>query len=202
MRAPSRLVIAGRVLLLLLVVLSVLFVLRFRVTSYKEVFRALGHYTKQKACVTTRFEWAWKRHDIDAYVREASSRYGVDERLIHAVIEVESHGRAYAISRSGACGLMQIMPTTVKHLKGGNPFDRKENIDMGTRYLAQIQRQFKDNITLTIAAYNAGPGAVSRSVARGQGIPNNGETPRYVEKVKAVLLRSAPPVPSVIDSLE
>ena len=116
-------------------------------------------------------------------IRRASQRYNVDSRLIHAVIMAESSGRPEAVSVRGAKGLMQLTDSTAADLGVKDSLDPHENIMAGTRYLKQLLDRYDGNIRLALAAYNAGPGAISKY----DGIPPFRETRRYVEKVLARL---------------
>jgi soluble lytic murein transglycosylase-like protein len=115
----------------------------------------------------------------DLEIRRVGQRYQVDPPLIKAVIQAESDFDSRAVSSRGAQGLMQLMPETARELRVDNPFNPRENIDGGTRYLRQMLDNFKGDLTLSLAAYNAGPGLVSRT----GGVPQIPETVQYVNKV-------------------
>ncbi len=106
-------------------------------------------------------------------------RYRIDPNLIRAVIRAESSFNRYAVSKKGAQGLMQLMPATAKEMKVADPFDPHQNIEGGTRYLRKLMDSFDGSLTLTLAAYNAGPTLV-RKVNR---IPRIPETVTYVKRV-------------------
>ena len=108
-----------------------------------------------------------------------SSKYRVDTRLVTAVLECESSGRRDVVSKQGAIGLMQLMPPTADAMEVSNPFNPEENIFGGTRYLSLLLKRFRQDKTLAIAAYNAGPEAVE---AHG-GVPPFPETESFVAKV-------------------
>ncbi|MEE9240136.1 MAG: lytic transglycosylase domain-containing protein [bacterium] len=116
---------------------------------------------------------------IHWYIHHYSALYGVDPLLVKAIIQVESRFNPYAYSSQGAMGLMQINQVTAKHLGMKNPFDVRENIEGGTRYLKTLLKRHYWDIHRALASYNAGPAAVDRF----GGIPPYPETYRYVWKV-------------------
>jgi soluble lytic murein transglycosylase len=120
----------------------------------------------------------------DVAAREAE-RYGLDPRLVRAVIYVESGEDPRAVSPKGAQGLMQLMPGTADELGVGNAFRPRENIQGGVGYLASLLQRFGGNLELALAAYNAGAGAVQKY----GGIPPYPETQAYVRKVLEVYRR-------------
>lgn len=119
-------------------------------------------------------------HAYNAMIRNVASQHNVDEALLHAVIRVESGYNPNAVSRKGAVGLMQIMPETGKRYGVTNLKDPAENIRGGASYLKDLLRMFNNNVSLTLAAYNAGENAVLRY---GNIIPPYRETQAYVPKV-------------------
>jgi hypothetical protein len=114
-------------------------------------------------------------------VRAAECRHGLPAGLLDALVLMESQYQAGAVSWAGAGGLTQLMPATASSLGVSDRFNAAHNIDGGARYLRQMIKTFSGSVSLALAAYNAGPGAVRRS----GGIPLNGETPGYVERVLA-----------------
>lgn len=112
-------------------------------------------------------------------IAEAARVYQLPEPFIRAVIRVESDYNPQAVSRAGAQGLMQLMPGTASSMGVTNAFDPRQNILGGTRFLRVLANQFGGDLIMTVAAYNAGPGAVQRH----RGVPPYDETRRYVSSV-------------------
>ncbi len=119
------------------------------------------------------------QRDFHGIVLDKASKYDLDPSLVHAVIKTESNGNPRAVSRKGAMGLMQLMPATAGDLAVRNPFDPEENIDGGTRYLKYLIERFNGDLTLALAAYNAGPKTVEKTGS----VPRITETKQYVKKV-------------------
>jgi soluble lytic murein transglycosylase-like protein len=115
----------------------------------------------------------------DHVISEASQTHGVPFSLLKALIKTESDFNPTAISSAGARGLMQLMPENIKTLKIKNPFDPRENVMGGTRYLKQLIDRFNGKLPLALAAYNAGPGVVEKY----QRIPPFQETENFVKQV-------------------
>lgn len=121
-----------------------------------------------------------------AMVAHAAKKQGVDQALVHAVIQVESNYRAHAVSVKGAAGLMQLMPDTAHRFGVSNRVDPAQNIAGGTRYLKTLLHKFKGNLSLAVAAYNAGEGAVMKY---GNRVPPFRETQNYVASVLSLYHR-------------
>ena len=116
--------------------------------------------------------------DLATMVQEAARDQNVDARLVNAVAQAESGGDQSAVSPVGAIGVMQLMPDTAAGL-GGNPYDKKQNIEGGAKYLREMLDTFGGDVKKAVAAYNAGPAAVK---AYG-GVPPYPETQAYVDRV-------------------
>jgi soluble lytic murein transglycosylase-like protein len=115
----------------------------------------------------------------DTYVRQAANLYQIPEELVRAVMQVESGGNPRAVSPANAKGLMQLIPATAQRMQVEDLFDPRQNIFGGTRYLRILANLFNGDLALTVAAYNAGEGAVLRY----GGIPPYRETEDYVTRV-------------------
>jgi len=115
-------------------------------------------------------------------IREAAARHSVDQYLVQAIVAVESHYNPSAVSPKGCVGLMQLHPETAERFGVRDPFNPAENIEGGSKYLNFLMEEFKGDLQLVLAAYNAG----EQAVARYNGIPPYQETQDYVHKVKAV----------------
>jgi soluble lytic murein transglycosylase-like protein len=120
--------------------------------------------------------------EIDSSIVMAAARHNVDPNLVRAVVKVESNFNSNAVSRKGAMGLMQLMPSTARSLNLKNPFDAEQNVDAGVRHLKQLLESYGGDVKLTLAAYNAGSGAVRRSA----GVPHFAETQNYVRRITSL----------------
>lgn len=117
--------------------------------------------------------------EYDHIISTCASKYGVNQSLIKAVIQAESGYNPNAISRKGASGLMQLMPGTARSLNVSNSFDPKDNVEGGVKYLRFLLDTFRGDVSLAVAAYNAG----LNKVAKYGGIPPYNETRTYVNRV-------------------
>lgn len=119
---------------------------------------------------------------LNEAIEQAAQRNGVDPDLVRAVIKVESNFNSHAVSRKGAMGLMQLMPGTARSLRVTHPFDPNENVDAGVRQLRKLLDNYGGNLAMSLAAYNAGAGAV----AQHNGVPPYRETRNYVRQITAL----------------
>ncbi len=115
----------------------------------------------------------------DPMIEEFSRKYGIESALVKAVIRAESGFNSYAVSRKGAKGLMQLMPRTAAQWDVMDVFNPRQNIEGGVRHLKHLLETFGDNLTLSLAAYNAGKDAVIRN----RSIPPYNETRNFVSEV-------------------
>ena len=119
----------------------------------------------------------------DDLIAEASAEYGVDPQLVRAVIRAESQFDPRAESGAGAKGLMQLMPILSKELGVQDPFNPRENVFGGVKYLSKLLDRHDGDVTLALASYNAGP----RNVDRYKGVPPFKETRGYVKKISKMM---------------
>jgi soluble lytic murein transglycosylase-like protein len=119
------------------------------------------------------------REEMHTMLAHAGSAHNIDEDLLASLVRAESGGQVRAVSRTGARGLMQLMPKTATELGVQDSFRADENIAGGSAYLDQLLTRYHDNVALALAAYNAGPAAVDKY----HGVPPYRETQTYVARV-------------------
>ncbi len=175
---------------MLKVLSAILLVLGFSAYATADIYKFVDkdgviHFTNVP--VDTRFKALGWEEEFDRYIggyeaviQKMAARYGVESSLIKAVIKAESNFDPNAVSRKGAIGLMQLMPATAGDLNVSNPYNPRENIEGGTRYLRYLTKLFDNDLKLIVAAYNAGENAVIRY---GRSIPPYKETRDYVKRV-------------------
>tara|TARA_R110000782_G_scaffold15189_5_gene44572 strand:+ start:5275 stop:5883 length:609 start_codon:yes stop_codon:yes gene_type:complete len=147
-------------------------------SGYKRLVKTWKGWEEAK--VPKSFNWVKNQKKFDPTIRSVAKIYKLPHTLVHAVITAESSYNPNAISRAGAVGLMQLMPETAKQYGVSNRRDPKQNIYGGSRYLRYLLKLFKNDLSLALAAYNAGEGTVKRY---GNKIPPYKETRNYVNKV-------------------
>jgi soluble lytic murein transglycosylase-like protein len=166
-------------------------VMRAAKSAAAEVDEYLGHDSSRSAAdkiATANFRGPLATSgDVDSAIEQAAARHNVDPNLVRAVVKVESNFNPNAVSRKGAMGLMQLMPATARQLKVKNPFDPEQNVDAGVRHLKQLLESYGGDVKLTLAAYNAGAGAVARS----SGVPHYAETQNYVRRITNLYYRGS-----------
>jgi soluble lytic murein transglycosylase-like protein len=128
---------------------------------------------------------------FDPLIEEAATAYGLDPILVRAVIATESAFDPMAVSHAGAQGLMQLMPALAQEMGVIDPFDPRENIMAGTRYLSALLDDHDGSVPLALASYNAGPG----NVALYKGIPPFPETHRYVQTITRLVAQERADAP-------
>jgi soluble lytic murein transglycosylase-like protein len=138
------------------------------------------HMSEDGGVPVIQFAKAGKPKSLEEIVSEIAEKFRIDVNLVKAIIVAESNCNSSAVSRKGAQGLMQLMPSTAKTLKVERPFDPRENIIGGVKYIKGLMASYGD-LRLALAAYNAGPGTVQKYA----GIPPYRETIKYVKKVIA-----------------
>jgi len=116
---------------------------------------------------------------LNELIRVTAERHNVNPELVRAVIKAESNGNPQAVSRKGALGLMQLMPSTAMELGVRDVFSPQDNLDAGVRYLRSLLQRYNGDLDRALAAYNAGAGAVDRA----RGVPRYRETQDYVKKI-------------------
>ena len=151
--------------------------------------RELSSLVKKKGVAAAREVVEARRRalvGIDQFIEQAAVEQQLDPRLVRAIIEVESAWNVRARSQKGALGLMQLMPETAVRYGVRDPFDARENIRGGTRYLRVLLDQFHENLKYSLAAYNAG----EKAVATWGDVPPYQETRNYVRRVQMIYAAS------------
>lgn len=147
--------------------------------QYKRLVKTWKGWEEARSRIALR-DFDKNRRKHKAAIDQVARVYGLPVSLVHAVVAAESAYDANAVSRTGAVGLMQLMPETAKRYGVGNRRNPVANLNGGTRYLRDLLRKFNNNLKLALAAYNAGENAVARY---GNRIPPFEETREYVARV-------------------
>lgn len=155
-----------------------------QVHSVSNITPAVSYPITPNSSAASKFSDTWNQRlkvpsDLNTIFEEAAKKYQVPSVLLKAVAKAESDFNADAVSRSGAQGIMQLMPATAKSLGVTNAFDARQNIMGGAKYLSDMLKKYDGNTKLALAAYNAG----ANNVDKYQGIPPFKETKNYVVKV-------------------
>ena len=150
-----------------------------KVSGYKRILKSRP---KPKGYKNSLKYLARNKKKFSPFINNAAKKYNLDAKLLHAVIRTESAYNEKAISSAGAVGLMQLMPATAKRYGVSDRKNGKQNIDGGARYLKDLLKMFNSDLSLVLASYNAGEGAVKKY---NNSIPPYPETQNYVRKVLA-----------------
>jgi len=142
-------------------------------------FKIFMRDIKKDKALRTSFKMAGDPAEFESIIDAQSRQYGIDKSLVKAVIAAESNYNPKAVSKKGASGLMQLMPKTAESLKVADCFNPSDNIKGGVRYLRFLLDTFKGDVSLALAAYNAG----MSNVAKYKGVPPFSETRNYIAKV-------------------
>lgn len=142
---------------------------------------SLQNALQEATAVQANIQQPANKSQILNIVSQISKKHGVDEKLVQALIKQESGFNTKAKSKSGAMGLMQLMPFTAKNLGVKDPYNPVQNVEGGVKYLKSMLNKYNGNVILALAAYNAGPGAVDKY----SGVPPYQETQNYVRNILA-----------------
>jgi transglycosylase-like protein with SLT domain len=134
---------------------------------------------------------------FEKLIRDAAARYHLDPTLIHSVISIESNFNPKAVSRKNARGLMQLMPRTAELMGVKDSFDPGQNIDGGSHYLSDLLKKYSNDLTLALAAYNAGPESVDKY---GRRVPPYLETMKYVQRIAKTYAKLKADAAGVVNS--
>lgn len=147
---------------------------RVLMNAINEVNEARRDYSKTSSNITNKTQ-------LLGMINQVAQRHGVDEKLVQALIKQESGFNPNATSKTGAMGLMQLMPSTAKSLGVKDPYNATQNVEGGVKYLKSMLNKYNGNVILALAAYNAGPNAVDKY----SGVPPYKETQNYVKNILA-----------------